>query len=105
MPPPRPGLLLLTLASRALANFDFTDAPFDRCATSYGLSLDDSLYAFVLSEDSTLWQKRQERGGASPWSNWLLIGAGNRFAGKPAVVRGTDGRTRRCKRGHKAKCK
>lgn len=92
-------LPLLALASRARANFDFTDAPFDRCATSYGLSLDDSLYAFVLSEDSTLWQKRQERGGSQPWSNWLLIGAGNRFAGKPAVVRGIDGRLRMFVRG------
>ena len=66
-------LCLLAFAARsAQATFDFTDAPFDRCATSHGLSLDDSLYIFVLSEDSTLWQKRQERGG---WSSWQLIGA------------------------------
>ena len=85
-------LCLLAFAARsAQATFDFTDAPFDRCATSHGLSLDDSLYIFVLSEDSTLWQKRQERGG---WSSWQLIGAGNRFAGKPAVLRGGDGRLR-----------
>lgn len=93
------GILLLALAHRARASFDFTDAPFDRCATSYGLSQDDSLYAFVLSEDSTLWQKRQQVGGSQPWSNWLLIGAGNRFAGKPAVVRGIDGRLRMFVRG------
>ena len=85
-------LCLLAFAARsAQATFQLTDAPFDRCATSHGLSLDDSLYIFVLSEDSTLWQKRQERGG---WSSWQLIGAGNRFAGKPAVLRSGDGRLR-----------
>ena len=85
-------LCLLAFAARsAQATFDFTDAPFDRCATSHAVSLDDSLYIFVLSEDSTLWQKRQERGG---WSSWHLIGAGNRFAGKPAVLRSGDGRLR-----------
>ena len=85
-------LCLLAFAARsAQATFQLTDAPFDRCATSHGLSLDDSLYIFVLSEDSTLWQKRQERGG---WSSWQLIGAGNRFASKPAVLRSGDGRLR-----------
>ena len=83
--------LLAAVARSTRASFDFTDAPFDRCAISHGLSLDDSLYIFVLSEDSTLWQKRQERGG---WSSWQLIGAGNRFAGKPAVLRSGDGRLR-----------
>ena len=52
------------------------DVPVDRCATAHGLSSDDSLHVFVLSEDSTLWQKRQEGDG---WSNWQLIGAGNRY--------------------------
>mgnify|MGYP005714435549 FL=1 len=47
-------LCLLAFAARsAQATFHFTDAPFDRCATSHGLSLDDSLYIFVPSEDST----------------------------------------------------
>lgn len=72
------------------------DVPVDRCATAHGLSSDDSLHVFVLSEDSTLWQKRQEGDG---WSNWQLIGAGNRFAGTPAVVRGVDGRLRLFVRG------
>jgi hypothetical protein len=54
------------------------------------------LHVFVLSADSTLWQKRQEGDG---WSNWQLIGAGNRFAGTPAVVRGVDGRLRLFVRG------
>jgi len=86
-------LFSLLLLRRAQAMFDFTDAPFDRCATAHALSLDDSLFVFVLSEDSTLWQKRQQTAG-QPWSSWQLIGAGNRFAGKPAVVRGVDGRLR-----------
>ena len=55
--PTRPMILrlcLLAFAARsAQATFHFTDAPFDRCATSHGLSLDDSLYIFVPSEDST----------------------------------------------------
>ena len=73
------------------------DLPFDRCASSHGVSENDDLFVFSVSEDAALWQKAP----AAPrgWSDWKKVGDNLRVEGAPSVARGVDGRMRLFVRG------
>ena len=87
---------LFAAASLAALAASF-DLPFDRCASSHGVSENDDLFVFSVSEDAALWQKRQRRGRG--WSDWKKVGGNLRVEGAPSVARGVDGRMRLFVRG------
>ena len=87
----------LAVASALAALAASFDLPFDRCASSHGVSENDDLFVFSVSEDAALWQKRQRRGRG--WSDWKKVGGNLRVEGAPSVARGVDGRMRLFVRG------
>ena len=87
-------LALAAVLAALAASFDL---PFDRCASSHGVSENDDLFVFSVSEDAALWQKRQRRGRG--WSDWKKVGGNLRVEGAPSVARGVDGRMRLFVRG------